>query len=151
MGSKHPISDTNGSNVPAIIYNNANTDKSQILKDNNGRAGIYQWRHIKSGQIYIGSAVDLSKRFKNYYNKAYVICYKTSYINNALFSHGYSSFSLTILEYLDITNLSLEETRKFILEREQSYLDSLEPEPQGARSPFFLMFLILKTGVPPGD
>jgi len=72
------------------------------------------------------------------------------YIYNALRNHGYSAFSLTILEYIDVTNLSKEESRKLILEKEQFYLDSLAPEPQGARSPFFLMFLILKTGVPPG-
>jgi len=31
------------------------------------------------------------------------------YIYNALLVHGYSAFTLTILEYLDITNLSKEE------------------------------------------
>jgi len=50
------------------------------------------------------------------------------------------------LEYIDISNLSKVNARKLILEREQYYLDLLEPEPQGARSPFFLMFLVLKTG-----
>jgi group I intron endonuclease len=49
------------------------------------------------------------------------------YISNALLLHGYSSFSLTILEYIDISNLSKDEARKLILEREQHYIDSLSP------------------------
>ena len=30
-------------NQPVIIYNNAETDKLQILKDNKSLAGIYMW------------------------------------------------------------------------------------------------------------
>src|SRR5690349_16541872 len=48
--------------IAVIIYSNAETDKLQILKDNKGKAGIYQWTHIESGKTYIGSAVDLSRR-----------------------------------------------------------------------------------------
>jgi len=53
------------------------------------------------------------------------------YICNALLHHGHSSFSLTILEYIDISNLSLEKARKLILEREQNYLNFIfsEDEP----------------------
>lgn len=42
--------------------------------------------------------------------------------------HGYSAFSLTIIEYINISNLSKEEARLLILSREQYYLDSLQPE-----------------------
>ena len=45
------------------------------------------------------------------------------YIYNALRNHGYSVFSLSTLEYIDISNLSKEDARKLILEREQYYLD----------------------------
>jgi hypothetical protein len=30
------------------VYNNADTDKLQILSDNKGKAGIYQWTHNES-------------------------------------------------------------------------------------------------------
>jgi group I intron endonuclease len=49
------------------------------------------------------------------------------YICNALLHHGYSSFTLTILEYINISNLSKENARKLILERKQHYIDSLKP------------------------
>lgn len=46
---------------PVIIYNNADTEKSRILSDNRGKAGIYMWTHLETKRIYIGSAIDLSK------------------------------------------------------------------------------------------
>jgi GIY-YIG catalytic domain len=101
--------------MPVIIYSNAETEKSKILKDNKEKAGIYQWKHLESGKIYVGSAFDLSKRLKYYYNKNYLECNKTMYICNALQVHGYSSFSLEILEYISIINLSKKEARELIL------------------------------------
>jgi group I intron endonuclease len=48
---------------------------------------------------------------------------KTAYINNALLLHGHSAFSLTILKYIDITDLSKEEARELILSSEQYFLN----------------------------
>lgn len=111
---------------PAVIYLDVEILKSQILKLNRGNAGIYQWTHKESGKIYIGSAVDLGKRLAQYFSKSYLVKNK-SYINNAINLHGLSSFSLTILEYIDITNFSKNEIKKIILEREQYYFDTLNP------------------------
>jgi len=110
--------------IPIVVYSNADIDKSIILNDNKGKAGVYQWTHLESGKIYIGSATDLSVRLKGYYNKNYLSRVKSnSYIYNAILEHDYSLFSLSILEFIDITNLSQEEARKLILSREQYYLD----------------------------
>jgi group I intron endonuclease len=118
--------------LPVIVYSNAETDRPQILSDNKNKAGVYKWIHKESGKIYIGSAVDLSKRLSNYYK---VSTLKTwdNYISRprqravpegrALILHGYSSFSLTILEFVDISNLSLKESKNLILSREQFHLD----------------------------
>jgi group I intron endonuclease len=112
----------NGSLV--IVYNNAETDKKKILSDNKGKTGIYLWTHIESGKRYVGSAFNLADRLGRYYSKNYIEKAKeNSYIYNAMLIHGYSAFSLTILEFIDISNLSLEESKKLILEREQKYLD----------------------------
>lgn len=35
----------NVSFTPVIIYNNVDTDKSIILSNNKGKAGIYMWTH----------------------------------------------------------------------------------------------------------
>jgi hypothetical protein len=50
------------------------------------------------------------------------------YIYNALLHHGYSAFTLSILEFIDITSLSKDEAKKLILEREQYFLDSMNPK-----------------------
>jgi len=107
-----------------IIYLNAETDKKTILLENKEKAGIYQWTHIESGKIYIGSAFDLSERLKNYYSLSH-LKQVDNYIARALLFHGYEAFSLSILEHIDISNLSKEEARKVILKREQYYLDNI--------------------------
>lgn len=114
--------------IPIIIYSNADTDKLSILSDNKDKAGIYQWTNLESGKKYIGSALDLSRRLKDYYSISYLTRNTKSIICNALVNHGYSKFSLTIIEYVDISNLSKNESKELILRREQHYLDTLEPE-----------------------
>jgi group I intron endonuclease len=118
----------NGSFISAIVYSNAETDKLQILSDNKGRAGIYMWTHKESNKMYVGSATDLSLRLGKYFSKNYLNRNKNMYICNALLNHGHSSFSLSILEYIDISNLSRNEAKTLILEREQHYLDTLNLE-----------------------
>src|SRR5690349_4820306 len=92
-----------------ITYNNADTDKSKILSDNNKKTGIYLWKHLKSGKIYVGSSIDLKNRLLKYYNIDYLKRNKTMYICNALLEHGFGAFSLSILVYINITDLSKEE------------------------------------------
>ncbi len=119
----------NGSFIPTIIYNNVEIEKSIILSDLKDKSGIYLWTHKESGKIYIGSAFDLSYRISKYLSKGYLLNKKgSSYIYNALLDHGYSAFSLAILEYIDTLNLSKEEAKNLILKREQFYLDNMLPE-----------------------
>jgi len=110
-----------------ILYNNAETEKLQILSDNKGKTGIYMWIHKESGKRYVGSALELSKRLKFYYSLP-ELKRVNNYISRALLHHTHSAFSLTILEIIDISSKSVEETRKLILEREQYYIDTLMPE-----------------------
>jgi len=113
---------------PIIIYSNSDIDKLRIFTDNKGKAGIYQWKHLESGKIYIGSAINLTKRLKDYYSFYHLDRNKSMYICNALKHYGYSAFSLSIIEYINIQNLSKNETKKLILEREQYYINLLNPE-----------------------
>jgi len=69
--------------------------------------------------IYIGQSIDISKRFKNYFNMSYIKSKDTFIISRALIKYGYSNFSLTILEYCDKSDL---------LKREQYYFDKLNPQ-----------------------
>lgn len=117
-------------NLPSqslIVYNNTETDKSQILSDNKGKTGIYLWTNKESGKRYVGSAVDLSRRLKDYYSPLN-LKRRDTYISRALIYHGHSTFSLTILEYIDIRNLSKDEAKAIIFSKEQYFFDLLLPE-----------------------
>jgi hypothetical protein len=117
MDSKYPMTNK-GSFVAIIVYSNANTDKLKILSDNKGRAGIYMWTHNESGKRYIGSAFDMSNQFKEYFSIYHLERDSSMYICNALKVHGYSAFSLSILEYIDIKDMMKPEIKKIVLERE---------------------------------
>ena len=79
------------------------------------------WKNLVNGKSYIGSSVDLSRRFRYYYNANYLklSSAKTMLINKALLKYGYDNFSLEILEYCD---------KSVLLEREQYFLDKLQPK-----------------------
>lgn len=107
---------------PVRSYVNAGLQKSVICKGNNNKTGIYKWTHVISGKSYVGSAINLSNRFRNYYSLAYLkreITKNKSMIYRALLKYGHSSFKLDILEYC---------SPNFLIEREQHYFDQLKPE-----------------------
>lgn len=103
-----------------VSYTNADTQKESILNDNKKKAGVYRWTNIDSGKMYVGSSVDLYRRFTQYYNIKYIIrTAKSSQICRALLKHGYSKFKLDILEYCNPSD---------VITREQYYIDLLKPE-----------------------
>jgi group I intron endonuclease len=110
----------NSDSILAIkVYTDANNLKEQILSDNSNKSGIYRWVNNISKNTYVGSAINLSKRLRSYYQKAELTKKNARPINQALLKYGYSNFSLEILEYCSKDNL---------LERENYYLDTLKPE-----------------------
>lgn len=107
-----------------MIYPKPDRDKSRILSDLKGKTGIYMWTHKESSRVYIGSALDLSNRLGYYYTPSWLKQADT-YITRALILHTHSAFCLSILNYIDISNLDKEKARLLILESEQFYLDSI--------------------------
>lgn len=106
---------------PVITYTNADTLKELIIKENKDKSGVYRWRHLLTGKSYIGSSINLGRRFRDYYNYSFITHEnnKSMVIYKALLKHGYSGFKLEILVYCTV-----EDTRV----REQYYLDTLKPE-----------------------
>lgn len=104
-----------------IVYNNSLLNKSNILKDNSGKSGIYRWVNSINNKCYIGSSVYLHSRLLNY-NKNYLRRKKStrnSHISRALLFHDYNNFNLETLEYCDINS---------VIDREQYYIYLLKPE-----------------------
>lgn len=107
---------------PVRIYLNADREKFNILNDNKEKAGIYRWVNLLTGKTYIGSSRNLSARLKQYFNINYLESETTknnSNIYRSLIKNGYSNFKIEILEHCTLENL---------IDREQYYLDKLEPE-----------------------
>jgi group I intron endonuclease len=71
-----------------------------------------------NGKSYIGSSVDLDRRFSQYYRPS-ELKKDNMPIYKAILKHGHSNFSLEILEYCD---------RDSVIAREQYYLDHLKGE-----------------------
>lgn len=110
--------------VPAMSYANADLDKLQIIKENKGKPGIYRWVNLVNNKSYVGSSVNLERRMREYFNISFLetqIKTSNSYIYRSLLKYGYSNFSLDILEYCD-------PDKKQLINREQYYLDKLEPD-----------------------
>ena len=95
----------------------ADKNKVNIFAENRKKAGIYRWINNINKNTYVGSSINLSVRFYTYYNLRY-LAKSNRLIDRALLKHGFSNFSLEILEYCDV---------KLLLEREQYYLDKLKP------------------------
>ena len=89
-----------------------------IIAENKGKSGIYMFTNKITGDIYVGQSIDISNRFKHYFNISYLKSKDGLRITRAILKYGYSNFSITILEYCDISDL---------LEREQYYF-KLEPQ-----------------------
>jgi len=108
--------------VPVVVYPDAYLNKSLILKDGKNKAGIYRWVNKVNGKTYIGSSVNLARRFRVYYDLSFLsvrLEKAKSHIYSAILKHGYSNFQLEILEYC---------TKENAISREQYYIDLLNPE-----------------------
>jgi group I intron endonuclease len=102
-------------------YANSDENKLKILKENDGKSGIYQWINKSNGKSYVGSSINISTRLKQYFNLNYLLKNSNKMIIcNALLKYGYSKFELIILEYC--------ENKSSIIEREQYYLNKINPE-----------------------
>ena len=87
--------------IPIKSSSNAEADKAKILSDNQNKSGIYKWTNSINGKCYIGSSDNLKRRLRQYFNTNYLLKQNNMSICCALLKHGYTNFSLTILEYCE--------------------------------------------------
>lgn len=103
----------------SVYFLDADKDKLDILKYVKGKSGIYLWTNRLNGKKYVGSSVDLRRRFLEYYNVNRLLNEKSMPIYVALLKYGYANFSLTILETYDKDSL---------MSREKHFFDVYSPE-----------------------
>lgn len=107
---------------PVEIYSDLSANKAKIIRANKNKSGVYRWINLETGESYVGSSSNLSKRLRVYFSESGIeklLTISTSRILRALLKYGYSGFRLEILEHCDPDKC---------LEREQYYLDSINPE-----------------------
>ena len=80
--------------------------------------GIYQITCVPTGKIYVGSAVNLRRRWREHVLLATKGAHKSPYFQKAWNKYGAESFTIAVLELCD---------RNQLIEREQCYLDTLRP------------------------
>lgn len=110
--------DINYTDFPISIYFNSLSDRPLILKQLNNKSGIYCWYCKPTGNMYVGSAVNLRARTSDYYQASYIEDRKHLPIIRAMEKYGRDNFSLIILEYTNKDNL---------IRSEQYWIDSITP------------------------
>lgn len=82
-------------------------------------SGIYQIKNIINNKYYVGSAVDLNKRWKSHKYALDKGIHHNSILQNAWNKYGEKSFNFVLIENVGKENL---------ISKEQYYLDTLKPE-----------------------
>lgn len=119
--NKNKDSNKNSNIIPLKTYFNLIENKYTIYKENRYKSGVYRLNNLKTGKCYIGSSINLDRRFSCYFSLTYLkrkVYVGKSAIYSSILKHGYSNFSLDILEYCD-PSMSIK--------REQYYMDNLNP------------------------
>lgn len=114
--------------IPVAVYTNADIQafepkgKKQIMNENRGKSGIYRWTNKENGKCYIGSSVNLAKRFQEYFTTKrleQVVLGGESILCNTLLKNGHSKFTSEIFEDCSPSEL---------IKKEQHYFDLLKPD-----------------------
>lgn len=96
LGENCPLKNSVPVPIPVVTYSNAATEKARILIENRQKSGVYRWTNLANGKFYIGSSVNLSRRFREYYTLSYLEKYKkSSVICNAALRFVFAPRKLT--------------------------------------------------------
>ena len=97
---------------PVKIYHNFKENRSDIVKELKGISGVYYLINNINGHSYVGSSINLAGRMQNYLNTSFLKNRSNSNmpITKALLKYGPENFSLWILEYVEVREISVRET-----------------------------------------
>jgi group I intron endonuclease len=83
------------------------------------RSGVYEIRNIQNGHRYIGSAVNIYRRWKTHRSDLCRNKHHSAHLQRAWDKYGEECFEFSVVEYCDISQL---------IQREQKYIDNWRPE-----------------------
>ena len=56
------------------MYSDAESSRKLALKESKGKSGVYRWLNIVTGDSYVGSSIELSRRLADYYSIGFIEC-----------------------------------------------------------------------------
>lgn len=101
---------------PIVTYDNAETNKKLIYKENINKSFVYRWTNKINGKTYLGSTSNAKSRLQTYYDQ-YSLNITNMPIYKAILKYGHSNFIFDIIEYCEPQD---------IIQREQYYLDHFD-------------------------
>lgn len=81
-------------------------------------SGIYEIRNTTNGNFYIGSSVDINKRWVSHRSDLRKGKHGNAHLQRAWIKYGEDCFQFSVIEQCD---------KKLVIEREQFYIDTLRP------------------------
>jgi len=82
------------------------------------KSAIYSIKNIKTGKLYIGSAVNVKRRWQEHRTGLRGKCHRNGRLQNAWLKYGEDSFDFVILEQINDVSL--------LIEREQYWMDAMK-------------------------
>jgi group I intron endonuclease len=94
------------------IYQNFTQDRASLIKENNGKVGVYCLVNLVNGHFYIGSSSNLAVRMRNYLNNSFLNQSQNANmpIVKALLKYGQHNFAVLIIEYAETETINVRET-----------------------------------------
>lgn len=108
---------------PPLLTRHLNGAGAMPMSYRTVSSGIYAIRHIDSGKLYIGSAVNLSNRWRTHRGYLNRGTHHSRYLQNAWNRHGADTFVFEVLEFV--------EDKADLIRAEQRWLDHVKPWQSG--------------------
>ena len=100
---------------------NAYTNRKLIIKHGKGKPGVYVFKDLVTGAMYVGSAVNLYSRTTSYFMRSIITSEKRR-VYRYFDSYGYDNVYLTLF----VMSANTQTTERIALE--QHFIDLLEPD-----------------------
>jgi group I intron endonuclease len=92
------------------------------------QAGIYQILSKHNNKRYVGSTYLLTKRINEHKRRLKNNKHENQHLQNHYNKYGKDDLVYSVLEFIQIDEIDKEQVKILILEREQYYLDTMNPE-----------------------
>jgi len=84
---------------------------AQLLRDTTNISGVYQIKNLVNGKVYVGSSVNVDRRWNKHIQRLRSGKHENSYLLNSWRKYGETNFEFSLLEETDINKCVKEEQK----------------------------------------